>query len=192
LAAAVGIAPVEPVLPELPFGPAETERWRGFFDSLDRPAVGLNPTRAYPAKRWPEERFAELARRLLREGFVPVLLWGPGEEGVVARIHGAVPGAKVAPPTNLVELAAFLGHLAAVVTVDSGLKHLAVCRRVPTVTLFGPTDPREWHIGGERDRVLWRGVSCSPCRLRQCPFGDPPCMDLSVDAVWAALEGILD
>ena len=78
----------------------------------------------------------------------------------------------------------------ALVTIDSGLKHLAVCVRVPTVTVFGATDPREWHMGGPADAFLWRGLSCSPCRRLECPFGSP-CMDVTVDDVWEALQSVL-
>ncbi len=77
----------------------------------------------------------------------------------------------------------------ALVTIDSGLKHLAVCTGTPTVTLFGATDPREWHLGTERDRVLWKAFSCSPCRRLQCPFG-APCMEFSVAEVLEALESV--
>ena len=84
----------------------------------------------------------------------------------------------------------FVSHMAQIVTIDSGLKHLAVAVGVPTVTLFGPTHPEEWHMGGERDRYLYENLSCSPCRLLVCPFGDHPCMtriapDTVLDAVAA-------
>jgi hypothetical protein len=46
-------------------------------------------------------------------------------------------------------------------------------------------------MGGAGDAVLWRGLSCSPCRRRACPFG-APCMDVSVDTVFDALNQILE
>jgi ADP-heptose:LPS heptosyltransferase len=85
----------------------------------------------------------------------------------------------MSPRFALAELPAALANLGGLVTIDSGLKHLAVCARVPTVTVFGATDPREWHMGTLRDRALWRGLSCSPCRRLECPFG-APCMDIAV------------
>jgi len=153
--------------------------------------VGLNPGRPIAVKSWPQQRFVELARRIQREGGRALVFWGPGEEDTARAIVGAAGNSAVlAPATPLVGIPALLSACRALVTIDSGLKHLAVCTRVPTVTVFGATDPREWHMGGAADAVLWRGLSCSPCRRLVCPFGSP-CMDVSVDEVWGALHAVL-
>jgi len=150
--------------------------------------VGINPGRSYPSKEWPAERFAELGRKLVERGNSVVVMWGPGEEEDARAIAGAIgEGATVAPPTSLTELPAVVAALGALITIDSGLKHLAVCLGVPTLTLFGSTDPREWHIGRAHDAYLWRGYSCSPCRRRACPIGTP-CMDFAVTEVLGAMD----
>lgn len=155
-------------------------------DALEhRGVIGLNPGRPVASKSWPESHFVELAERLRKEGRSVLVFWGPGEEEQAARIARAS-GAVIAPSFSLVEMSGALAWCAALVTIDSGLKHLAVCTRTPTVTLFGSTDPREWHMGGAHDAVLWKGLSCSPCRRLDCPFGTP-CMDIDVDAVMVAL-----
>ena len=147
--------------------------------ALDRGwVVGLNPGGPYPSKAWPTPRFGRLARMLHDEGMATVILWGPNERQEAERIveaSGAV--AHLAPSLSLDKLPGVLRNVSVVVTIDSGLKHLAVAVGTPTITLFGPTSPHEWHIGGERDRYLHPGVSCSPCRLRECPY-DTPCMTL--------------
>jgi heptosyltransferase-2 len=150
--------------------------------------IGLNPGRPVASKCWPASRFVEIAARLRREGREVIVFWGPGEQKDAARI-ARESGATCAPALSLVETRAALSACAALVTIDSGLKHLAVCARTPTVTLFGSTDPREWHMGGARDAVLWKGLSCSPCRRLDCPFGTP-CMDIGVDAVMNALGAV--
>jgi heptosyltransferase-2 len=138
--------------------------------------VGLNPGNPYPAKEWDERSFIEVARGLASQGRGVVLLWGPGERERSQRIaEGAGEGVHVSPRLDLEHIPGVLKHLSALVTIDSGLKHLAVAVGVPTVTLFGPTDPLEWHMGGARDRFVSAGLSCSPCRLLACPFGTP-CM----------------
>jgi ADP-heptose:LPS heptosyltransferase len=151
-----------------------------------RRVVGLNPGRPVESKSWPSARFVELAKRLRAEGHSVVVFWGPGEKEEAVRIAREA-GVLCAPPLSLVEMNAALTWCAALITIDSGLKHLAVCARTPTVTLFGSTDPREWHMGGERDVAIWKGLSCSPCRRLACPLGTP-CMDIEVQRVMNALS----
>lgn len=158
-----------------------------------RYVVGLNPGNPYPAKAWPGDRFARLAMMLREDGVVTVVLWGPGEFDAANRTAAASGGcARVAPPLSLEQLPGVLKNLDALVTIDSGLKHLAVAVGTPTVTLFGPTSPMEWHMGGERDEYLFAGASCSPCRLRECPY-EPPCMTLiTAEEVRQSLRRVLE
>ncbi len=151
--------------------------------------IGINPGRIYAAKAWPADRFVTLARELASIGFEVLVMWGPGEEDMAERVaKGAGRGASMAPEVSLQDIPALLKNLRLLVTIDSGLKHVAVATRVPTLTLFGSTDPREWHIGGVDDQWMWKGLSCSPCRRLDCPFG-VPCMDFTVENV---LERVLD
>ncbi|HET6463360.1 MAG TPA: glycosyltransferase family 9 protein [Candidatus Krumholzibacteria bacterium] len=154
-----------------------------------RNLVALNPGRAVPTKYWDPSRFIDLGRSLRHEGRDVIVFWGPGEESnaeMIAREAGAL----CAPSLSLVEMCAALRFCAALVTIDSGLKHLAVCARTPTVTVFGSTDPREWHMGDEHDIALWKGLSCSPCRRLDCPMG-VPCMGIDTAAVLDALKHAL-
>jgi ADP-heptose:LPS heptosyltransferase len=202
LAARAGaVAGARGELPEIRVAGADLARARTRLTAAGVPAraveagrvVGLNPGNPYPAKAWPRERFVALARGFADAGRHCVVLWGPREEDAArAIVDDAGDGVSLAPATRLGDLPALVRALALVVTIDSGLKHLAVCVRVPTVTLFGPTGPREWHMGTDRDRTLWRGLSCSPCRRRECPFG-APCMDftpLDVLTAAAAIDGL--
>lgn len=150
--------------------------------------VGLNPGRTYPSKAWPSEHFVRLATELVASGRSVVVMWGPGEEAVARDIAArAGSGVVPAPPLSLAELPGALRALSLLVTIDSGLKHLAVCTGTPTLSLFGSTDPREWHVGGQHDGYLWRGFSCSPCRRSRCPFG-APCMGFEPEEVLAAIR----
>jgi ADP-heptose:LPS heptosyltransferase len=153
--------------------------------------IALNPGNPYPAKAWPEDHFIDIGRRIVRRGRPIVILWGPGERARAERIvTGAGTGAFLSPELRLEELPGVLSHLAVLVTIDSGLKHLAVALGTPTVTLFGPTSPLEWHMGGMQDRYLSAGLSCSPCRLLECPFGAPCMSSLSATEVDAELTSI--
>ncbi len=199
LARHVGAGEAEALPPRLPVTAQARERALsslasagiGLGEVENGLVVGLNPGRPIAVKSWAPERFAQLARRIGREGGRALVFWGPGEEdnarAIVAQAGSA---AVLAPATPLAGMPALLSACRALVSIDSGLKHLAVCTRVPTVTVFGATDPREWHMGGFTDRFLWRGLSCSPCRRLQCPFG-APCMDMSVVDVWISLHSVL-
>jgi ADP-heptose:LPS heptosyltransferase len=155
----------------------------------DSNLVGINPGKTYRAKAWPEEYFVSIARTLTARGRQVVVLWGPGEQPTAARIADAA-GENVwlGPRTVLSDLPGVLSNLSYLVSIDSGLKHLAVCVRVPTVTIFGSTSPREWHVGTERDGYLWRGYSCSPCRRLDCPYGAPCMSDIKPSDVLAEIS----
>jgi heptosyltransferase-1 len=156
------------------FSAAESEReWAEVF--LDRIGVdrekliGCVPAATYQSKSWPSENFVELLK-ILRErfGLVTVILWGPGEEERASSIAQSVPGSVLAPPAGIAKLGALISGLRLLVTLDSGPKHLAVMQGIPTVTLFGPTDPVIWDPADDNHRALYLGLPCSPCRKREC------------------------
>ncbi|MCK4349575.1 MAG: glycosyltransferase family 9 protein [Candidatus Krumholzibacteria bacterium] len=134
-----------------------------------RRLVGVVPVANYQSKSWPREYFILLMNRMFEEsGLVPVVLWGKGEEEAARAVADEVPGAVLAPPTSIARLGALIAHLDMLVTPDSGPKHLAVLQGVPTLTLFGPTDPEIWDPMNDIHRVLRGGASCSPCRKKEC------------------------
>jgi ADP-heptose:LPS heptosyltransferase len=166
----------------------------GFGDEAitNQKIIALNPGNPYPAKEWPMDSFAGLAKVLAARGYRVVLIWGPGERERSLSIQQQCGGdAVLAPPLSLAALPGFLKQLSMLVTIDSGLKHLAACVRIPTVTVFGPTSPLEWHMGGDVDAVVYRNLSCSPCRILRCPFGAPCMTQITVDAVLDKIETIM-
>jgi ADP-heptose:LPS heptosyltransferase len=110
------------------------------------------------------------------------------------RVHeeSGKPHPVVGPDLDLAELAGALAHLDLLVTNDSGPMHLAAALGVPTVALFGPTDPRRTAPAGDGHEVLWRDLWCSPCFRRRCPLVHHGCLrGIPVDGVADAAEGIL-
>jgi ADP-heptose:LPS heptosyltransferase len=101
---------------------------------------GASVRQAY--KKPPAELFAAAARRLDREDVMPIVVHGPGEAedatAVVAASHGT---ARLAPPTDLMTLAALIAGARVFVGGDSGPLHLACGVGCPVVGLYGPTDP---------------------------------------------------
>jgi len=131
--------------------------------------IGLVPGSAYQAKSWPERHFVELARLVHeRLGAVSLILWGPGEESLAKRIAAGAPGSILAPPMGVSRLGALISLLDILVGIDSGPKHIAVMQGVPTVTLFGPTDPCIWDPMTAKHRAIKLDVDCFPCKKRTC------------------------
>jgi heptosyltransferase I len=97
-------------------------------------AIVLLPGAGKPNKLWPVERFRELAKRI---GPKALAVWGPGERELADAI-----GARVAPPTNLRELAWILQKAEVVIGADTGPLHLADALGTKVIGLYAPTDPR--------------------------------------------------
>jgi heptosyltransferase I len=93
-------------------------------------------------KLWPEANWRALAQALTQRGLTPVLPSGSRTERQRAeRIAAGVPGALLAPPLNLPEMAALIARAALAVGVDTGLAHLAAALGVPVIALYITTDP---------------------------------------------------
>ena len=154
------------------------------------PLVGLHLGAAGgSAKQWGPTAFAALARRLARDGLVPVLLGGPTDTLMEAAVLDAGHGQPVASLVGRDRpalLPALLGRLACLVSGDTGVAHLAAALGTPTVTLFGPTDPTLTAPRAARARTLRGAAPCAPCFLATCPI-DHVCL-AAITAEAAAAE----
>lgn len=175
----------------------EDQRWaEHLLKSLEIPEgsllIGINPGATYGlAKCWYSDRFGELGRRLLEKRQAWILLFGKEEERpIINEIlqHLGPKGIDLAGKTGLLQLAAILERCHLLVTNDTGTMHLATAVGTPVVALFGPTHPGITGPWGEKNVVVKKEVSCSPCSHRICPT-DHRCMKLiTVDEV----EEIID
>jgi len=163
------------------------------------PGGGENPGMRLIAKRWPTERYAELARWLTGK-WAAVLLVGASADLELAEAVKQ----EVAPSKALLDLtgATTLGQLGALlqrcdlfVGNDTGPMHLAVAVGTPVVALFGPSHPATYGPFGDRSRAIYEGIPCSPCFLkgrynRACH--NPECMRaITVPEVQEAVTEIL-
>lgn len=132
-----------------------------------------------PAKEWPAERYAELADLLaVRHGAECVLVGGIDDRPQCERIavecgRGAI---VAAAETTVGELIALLAQCHGFVGNDSGCMHLAGALGVPTVAIFGSTNPLRTGPMGPHCTVIYRGIECSPCLERTCRFGHYNCL----------------
>ncbi len=155
--------------------------------------IALAPAAAFgPAKEWPVERYAALIDLLAgRYGAECVLVGSPAErrtcEAVAAAsAHGAL---IAAAETTVGEAMALLSLCDGFAGNDSGAMHVAGAIGIPTVGLFGSTNPERTGPLGPQTRVLYRQLDCSPCRQRTCRFGHYNCLKQIVPSeVTQALE----
>jgi ADP-heptose:LPS heptosyltransferase len=120
-------------------------------------AVGLAPATARGEhKRWPAERYGELAARLLRRGLEPVVVIGPGERPVADVLCAAADGSLpvVGENQDVAGLAAVASSLRAMIGNDSGPIQTAARFGTPVVAIFGPTEPGRTGPLGSGHRVL--------------------------------------
>jgi lipopolysaccharide heptosyltransferase II len=167
----------------------------GFLASNELEAGGfvcMSPAGSWPAKTWEREKFAALADLVTtRVGMRTVILWGPGERELADSMVGLMktPGV-VACETSVREAGALLASSALFVSNDSGLKHIAVAVGTPTVTVFGPTNPKTWNPVSPMHKAVSADVDCLCCDKNTC--GSMDCMKrLTVEAVFSAVEEVL-
>ena len=138
----------------------------------DRPLALLGPGAIYgPAKRWPPDRFAEIARRLQARGFAVLVCGAPAESDVCGEVANAAGVRSVAGGTDLITQAGLCARAALAVCNDSGLAHLAAALGTPTVAVFGSTSSAWSAPLGPRVRVVQQAPVCSPCFRRTCRIG---------------------
>jgi len=193
--------------PRMRFEPTEEERLAALPPSPMRvalfPGGGSNPGMELTAKRWPLERYRELARRLVYESGVEVILIG-GPDDVALNEHllegldmpaGTI--LNIAGKTSIGQLAAQLERCALFIGNDSGPMHLAAAVGIPIIAIFGPTSPEEYGpypLDDPRHIVLWHHPGGQPCfflgKMRTCTTCT--CMQsVTVDEVWGAVQSLM-
>ena len=156
--------------------------------------LNANCSDLLPLRRWPIERYTELAQRLIsRYPEVHVAMTGgPAEGTAVAAVIGQVASDRcfnLAGRTTLRQLLVIYGLAEVLVTNDSGPAHFAALTPIDVVTLFGPENPRLFAARTARNHVFWAGIACSPCvsalNGRTSPCRDNVCMQrIDVDRVF--------
>ena len=154
--------------------------------------VGINPGAAYgSAKCWLPERFSEVTRRLVDEGYHVIYFGDHTTVDMVNEICAPFDGRVInmCGKTSIRQLMGMMSQCDVFLSNDSGPMHIAAALQIPLVALFGSTSevktgPYGW---GE---VIHKHVECSPCYKRECPI-DFRCMrQIEVDEVMEKIQSL--
>ena len=150
--------------------------------------VTINPFSRWAYKEWADDKWASVIDWLWDEFDIAAVVIGSGEEAaraaeLVAKCSGAV--YSIAGKTTLAELAGVLSLSRFHLGVDSAAPHIAAAMGTPTITLYGPTDWRDWAPVGDKHRVIVSDMDCVPCHKKGCNgLGQSMCLEnLEVDMV---------
>lgn len=176
----LGLPPDSDILPSIQVTEAEKQCVRKKWFNPGKQVLAMAPGAAYgTAKRWPSERYAELAARCVQNWGVDILLLGSGREVPLCEsiARSAGPGTtSIAGKTSLRDVFAILGESRLVVCNDSGIMHAATAVQTPVVAIFGPTDWKETYPPGSQSTLIREPVDCAPCMKRECPLKHHVCM----------------
>jgi len=127
-----------------------------------KPIVVLAPGAGWASKRWPPERYAQLAASLEELGLLPIVLGSAAERELLEGVAGATAYGRALPGLSLPSSLSLLRQARLLVANDSGLGHLAAAEGTPVVSLFSPTNPGRYRPLGPRVQVLRAGCDKRP------------------------------
>lgn len=166
-----------------------------YFSGKDALLVGMAPGASYgPAKRWFPERFGAVASLLKKDFNAKVLLFGSSSDrGVAEIIENALGGdaLNLAGQTGLKDVVSLISQCSVFLTNDSGLMHVAGALGVPTLAIYGSTNPVTTPPPGKESVIIRKDVPCSPCLKKICPT-DFRCMEeIGISEVYSMARSML-
>jgi predicted lipopolysaccharide heptosyltransferase III len=159
--------------------------------------ISINPFSRWPYKEWGMDKWPQLAFYVWQTYKMPLIITGSATEKQRAEAlagAGHSPIYNLAGKTTLREMAALLQMSRLHIGVDSAAPHIAAAVGTPTITIYGPSDWRDWAPLGDRHQVVLPDMDCSPCHQKGCDgSGRSKCLeDLSVAKVQSAVETMMN
>jgi heptosyltransferase-2 len=138
-----------------------------------------------PAKRWPTNKWLNLAKDLSQLYKVIIV----GLDTSISEVFRPVESHKIINligKTNLVEVMEIIASSEGVISNDSGLMHVSVALDKKIIALYGSSSPTYTPplISEEKREIIYKDLDCSPCFKRVCPLGHTKCLnDIKVSEV---------
>ncbi|MCK9637413.1 MAG: lipopolysaccharide heptosyltransferase II [Methylobacter tundripaludum] len=150
------------------------------FKLISSPRIlALCPGAEYgPAKRWPTEYYAEVARHKIDQGWQVWLFGSEKDKADAAQINKAASGlcTDFTGRTSLAEAVDLMSLVNNVVTNDSGLMHVAAALDKKIIAIYGSSDPGFTPPLNDKAQVISLNLDCAPCFKRECPLGHTHCL----------------
>jgi heptosyltransferase-1 len=166
--------------------------------SIDPPYVVFIHSTSWSSKNWPEDFWRELTKAATAAGVTVVLPWGDESERQRAvRIAQDNGRAVVLPQLTISEKAAIIAGARATVGLDTGLSHIAAALDVPSVTIYGATDPLLVGATGRHQFHLTSEFECVRCHEHECGYQGPAkfkpaCfVEITPEKVWERLTSLV-
>jgi heptosyltransferase-3 len=155
--------------------------------------ITINPFSRWQYKEWNDHKWIEIINWLWRDYAIPVIITGSPEEKPRAAALIQQCEAKAfnfAGKTSLEELAGVLSLSRFHIGVDSAAPHIAAATGTPTITIYGPSDWKDWAPLGKDHRVILPDHDCVPCHKKGCDGnGRSRCLEeLSTDQVKSVIR----
>jgi ADP-heptose:LPS heptosyltransferase len=191
LVRALGFSEVDPALEIAIPDASRKEVARRLWDSgisPDQPLALLHPGASAAARRYPAERFQQVAKLLRARGWPLVVTGSERERDLLEIVVGDNDAIPIFTDLSMQEFAALVARASAVVCGNTLTMHLADATRTPVVALYSGTDlVSQWAPRFAPSRVLQRATDCAPCYRFTCPIG-LPCLDVDLKEVVSAVE----
>lgn len=149
----------------------------------------LNPGAGWGAKRWPAERYGQVAKALATDGLRSLVNYGPGEEELAVAVEAASEGAARKISCSVSELIALTRRTRLFIGGDTGPMHMAAALKIPVVAIFGPTNPARNGPFGTRSIVLRSASSMTDHTRRREP--EQGLLEIAAGEVVAATRKLL-
>jgi heptosyltransferase-1 len=173
---------------EFPVDPDAENKIAGLTADLNDFAI-LNPGAGWGAKRWPAERYGQVAKELAKDGLCSLVNYGPGEEELAEAVEAASDGAARKISCSVSELIALTRRARLLIGGDTGPMHLAAALKIPVVAIFGPTNPVRNGPFGTRSIVLRSASSMTDHTRHREP--EQGLLEITVSEVVAATRKLL-
>ncbi len=156
--------------------------------------IGIIPSGGWQSKRCDASMWVKICKAIsekIKSKFL--IIWGPGDEEDANFIRNNLSDLSVlSPKTSVKQMSGLINNCNLIIANDSGPMHISAALGVPTIGLFGPTDPKSHRPFSElSDYVINENLFCRICNLQECIYKHECFMDLSVDIICEKVSSLL-